>query len=145
MTEMDGVIREHEVQGSLDVIWSHPHGNLVAPCRELSVASCQTSKAATQDDLQRYYLFPSRRCEYGLGAHCERCYVFSYIGDYFLFRVLLQANPCMCSHRFLSLELFKPGCALQVYFATLAEQAERYDEMAEHMKSVGAYGIVDAF
>ena len=24
-----------------------------------------------------------------------------------------------------------------VYFAKLAEQAERYDEMAEHMKSVG--------
>ena len=26
----------------------------------------------------------------------------------------------------------------QVYFATLAEQAERYDEMAEHMKSAEA-------
>ena len=26
----------------------------------------------------------------------------------------------------------------QVYFATLAEQAERYDDMAEHMKSVEA-------
>ena len=112
---------------------------IVAPCRELFVASCQTSKAATQDDLQRYYLFPSRRCEYGLGAHCERYYVFSYIGDYFVLRVLLQANPCIAAIA------FKPGCALQVYFATLAEQAERYDEMAEHMKSVGACGIFDAF
>ena len=27
-----------------------------------------------------------------------------------------------------------------VYFAKLAEQAERYDEMAEHMKNVGAEG-----
>jgi len=27
-----------------------------------------------------------------------------------------------------------------VYFAKLAEQAERYDEMAEHMKTVGADG-----
>merc|ERR1719216_156839 len=26
----------------------------------------------------------------------------------------------------------------EVYFAKLAEQAERYDEMAEHMKTVGA-------
>ena len=25
----------------------------------------------------------------------------------------------------------------EVYFATLAEQAERYDEMAEHMRAVG--------
>eukprot|EP00440_Ansanella_granifera_P010119 gb/GFBE01010979.1/.p1 GENE.gb/GFBE01010979.1/~~gb/GFBE01010979.1/.p1 ORF type:complete len:239 (+),score=88.71 gb/GFBE01010979.1/:1-717(+) len=28
----------------------------------------------------------------------------------------------------------------EVYFAKLAEQAERYDEMAEHMKNVGAHG-----
>jgi len=27
-----------------------------------------------------------------------------------------------------------------VYFAKLAEQAERYDEMADHMKNVGAEG-----
>ena len=48
---------------------------IVAPCTELFVASCQTSKAATQDDLQRYYLFPSMRCKYGFGAHCERYYI----------------------------------------------------------------------
>ena len=27
----------------------------------------------------------------------------------------------------------------EVYFATLAEQAERYDEMAEHMKSAALF------
>eukprot|EP00446_Apocalathium_sp_SHHI-4_P087369 CAMPEP_0177468608 /NCGR_PEP_ID=MMETSP0369-20130122/19169_1 /TAXON_ID=447022 ORGANISM="Scrippsiella hangoei-like, Strain SHHI-4" /NCGR_SAMPLE_ID=MMETSP0369 /ASSEMBLY_ACC=CAM_ASM_000364 /LENGTH=109 /DNA_ID=CAMNT_0018942833 /DNA_START=64 /DNA_END=390 /DNA_ORIENTATION=+ len=29
----------------------------------------------------------------------------------------------------------------EVYFAKLAEQAERYDEMAEHMANVGQLGI----
>ena len=39
------------------------------------------------------------------------------------------------------LEVMRAGTAIpicmKVYFATLAEQAERYDEMAEHMRAVG--------
>merc|ERR1712113_1168964 len=47
---------------------------------------------------------------------------------------ILSSHPCCESRRAMA------GRDKDVYFAKLAEQAERYDEMADHMEKVGTSG-----